>query len=287
MIQHRSPNTPPALRVLSLGGGVQSTVMALLAEEGRISPKPDYAIFADTGWEPNSVYDNIRWLESVVSYPIIHVSNGRSLLEDAQNGVNAQGKPWLTLPVYLADKEGKELGINWRQCTKNYKLDPIRKAVQALLGVEPRKNISAETNVEMWLGITTDEAMRIKPSRNWWINNRYPLVTDYPMNRDDCQRWFSDRYPERELMRSACIGCPFRSSKSWLEIKAKEPEQFDQAVQLDNMIRSPEHNAGRMFRKQAFLHHRRVPLEEAITLDINEVQDRNHFINECEGHCGL
>ena len=266
---------------------MQSTVMALMAEEGHISPKPDYAVFADTGWEPNSVYDNINWLESVISYPIVRVSNGRSLLADVQNGVNAQGKPWLTLPVFLADREGKEAGINWRQCTKNYKLDPIRRAVQVLLGVEPRQNMSAETNVEMWLGISTDEAMRIKPSRNWWINNRYPLITDYPMNRDDCRRWFSDRYPERELMRSACIGCPFRSSSSWLEIKIKEPEQFEQAVQLDKMIRSPEHNAGRMFRKQAFLHHRRVPLEEAIKLDVDEVQDRNHFINECEGHCGL
>ena len=266
---------------------MQSTVMALLAEEGHISPKPDYAVFADTGWEPEAVYDNIAWLESIISYPIIRVSNGRSLLDDVKDGVNAQGKPWLTLPVYLADREGKEAGINWRQCTKNYKLDPIRKAVQALLGVEPRQNISAETNVEMWLGITIDEAMRIKPSRNWWIHNRYPLITDYPMNRDDCRRWFAETYPERDLMRSACIGCPFRSSSSWVEIKVKEPKQFEQAVQLDKMIRSPEHNAGKMFRKQAFLHHRRIPLEEAIKLDINEVQEKNHFINECEGHCGL
>ena len=42
-----------ALKVLSLGAGVQSTVMALMAERGAygLSP-PDFAIFADTGWEP-------------------------------------------------------------------------------------------------------------------------------------------------------------------------------------------------------------------------------------------
>ena len=38
-------------RVLSLGAGVQSTVLALMAERGEFGlPKPDIAIFADTQW---------------------------------------------------------------------------------------------------------------------------------------------------------------------------------------------------------------------------------------------
>lgn len=275
------------MRVLSLGGGVQSTVMCLLAEDGVFQNRPDCAIFADTGWEPQSVYDNIEWLESQVSFPIHKISNGRSLFEDAANGVNAQGHSWLTLPVYLADRQGNAAGINWRQCTKNYKLDPIRRKVQELLGVRPRQALSGETTVEMWLGITTDEAMRIKPSRNWWIQHRYPLVNDLPMNREQCAQWFAERYPGRKLSRSACIGCPFRSSASWLEIMETEPEQFAQTALLDGMIRSPEHNAGRMFRKLAYLHHRRIPLEEALRLDAQERRDSNPFINECEGHCGL
>ena len=261
--------------------------MCLLAEDGAFHAKPDCAIFADTGWEPESVYDNIQWLESQVSFPIYKISNGRNLFDDVTNGVNAQGHPWLTLPVYLADREGNAAGINWRQCTKNYKLDPIRRTVQDLLGVEPRQGLSGQTAVEMWLGITTDEAMRIKPSRNWWIQHRYPLVNDLPMSREQCQQWFAEKYPDRRLTRSACIGCPFRSSASWLEVMENEPEQFEQAVQLDGMIRSPEHNAGRMFRKLAYLHHRRIPLEEAVRLDFQDRRESNQFINECEGHCGL
>lgn len=42
----------PRLRVLSLGAGVQSTTLALMAAHGEIGPMPDCAIFADTGWEP-------------------------------------------------------------------------------------------------------------------------------------------------------------------------------------------------------------------------------------------
>ena len=37
------------LRVISLGAGVQSTTMALMAAHGEIGPMPDCAIFADTG----------------------------------------------------------------------------------------------------------------------------------------------------------------------------------------------------------------------------------------------
>ena len=54
----------PALRVISLGAGVQSTTMALLAAHGEIQPMPDAAIFADTGWEPAAVYRHLEWLTS-------------------------------------------------------------------------------------------------------------------------------------------------------------------------------------------------------------------------------
>ncbi len=56
----------PTLRVLSLGAGVQSTTMALLALENAL-PKPDYAIFADTGWEPKRVYEHLDRLTEVLA----------------------------------------------------------------------------------------------------------------------------------------------------------------------------------------------------------------------------
>jgi len=37
------------LRALSLGAGVQSTTLALMAAHGEVGPMPDCAIFADTG----------------------------------------------------------------------------------------------------------------------------------------------------------------------------------------------------------------------------------------------
>ena len=65
----------PKLRILSLGAGVQSSTMALMANEGAFGPLPDYAIFADTGWEPKKVYDHLKWLESQLSYPVVITKN--------------------------------------------------------------------------------------------------------------------------------------------------------------------------------------------------------------------
>ena len=62
------PDSPFALRIISLGAGVQSSTMALLAADGSIKPRPDCAIFADTGWEPRGVYDHLAWLETQLPF---------------------------------------------------------------------------------------------------------------------------------------------------------------------------------------------------------------------------
>jgi len=66
--------SPPSirLRVLSLGAGVQSTALALMAAHGEVGPMPDCAIFSDTGWEPAAVYEHLARLRSgnVLPFPV-------------------------------------------------------------------------------------------------------------------------------------------------------------------------------------------------------------------------
>lgn len=50
------------LHIISLGAGVQSSTLALMAAHGEITPLPSAAIFADTQAEPADVY---KWLELV------------------------------------------------------------------------------------------------------------------------------------------------------------------------------------------------------------------------------
>ena len=53
------------MNIISLGAGVQSSTMALMAKHGEIKPMPDCAIFADTQAEPKKVYDWLDWLENL------------------------------------------------------------------------------------------------------------------------------------------------------------------------------------------------------------------------------
>lgn len=57
-------SSPPTIRTFSCGAGVQSTAIALLMRDGRL-PLVDHVIFADTGWEPASVYGQVDRLAAV------------------------------------------------------------------------------------------------------------------------------------------------------------------------------------------------------------------------------
>ena len=276
--------TSLSLTVISLGGGVQSSVMALMASGGALGPMPDCAIFADTHWEPPGIYTHLEWLAGNLAFPLHVVDNGRSLREDAKALTNHSGnRNFVDLPVYLNGSHGQGDGMGRRQCTEHYKIAPVRRKIRTLLGLTKGQRVPSATAVELWLGISTDEAIRMKPSRDRWIQNRYPLI-EAGMSRRDCMDWWDARY-DRPLERSACIGCPYQSRRRWVETKRRWPELFAEAVEIDANMRSRL-----AFAKEPYLHPRRIPLDQAVSRD--EAQqghdgERDGFGNECEGHCGL
>ena len=102
-------NNAPSIRSLSLGAGVQSTVLALMADRGEYGlTKPDVAIFADTGWEPPSVYEHLDWLRTQISYEIVRVSAG-NIRDNMLNGVNTDGNNYLTIPAFIINPDGTPL----------------------------------------------------------------------------------------------------------------------------------------------------------------------------------
>ena len=277
-------SAPPTLTVISLGGGVQSSVMALMASQGAFDRIPDCAIFADTHWEPPSVYEHVAWLEGQLSFPVHVVDNGRSLRDDVKALVNHSGSQgYVDIPVFLKGNGGESDGIGRRQCTTNYKIRPIKRKIRELLGMKPGQRVPSNTTVEMWLGISTDEALRMRDSRDRWMRNRYPLI-EAGMSRRDCIDWWQARY-DRPLERSACVACPFQSRHRWVETKRRWPELFAEAVQIDASIRE-----GLAYVKEPYLHPTRTPLAHAVALDEAQPVDGGQadgFGNECEGHCGV
>jgi len=286
-----SADTAYVYRALSLGAGVQSSVLALLLSQSdpRLIdlgyPKPDIAIFADTGWEPEYVYVHLAWLEDQLSYPLIRVSSG-DLKTNLQNGRTASGHRFVDVPLFLIDETGKK-GMLRRQCTNHYKIQPIYRKVRTLAGGQRGRPFPKDRHVEMWLGISVDEIGRMKPSRESWVDHRWPLV-DLGMTRQDCVDWFSSHHPERWLPRSACVICPYRSDEHWLELKRNEPHSYAEAVRFDLWLRNSTTNPIRtLLDGRPYLHSSRRPLGSIIEQRENTPESTNHFNGECEGLCGV
>ena len=91
------------LNILSLGAGVQSSTMALMAAKGELTPMPDCAIFADTGAEPWHVYDQLDYIQELVPFPVYTVMEEggleKSLFESLKDGKDKKGR-FASAPFY-------------------------------------------------------------------------------------------------------------------------------------------------------------------------------------------
>ena len=267
------------LKVISLGAGVQSTVLTLQAFNGDYGAPPDAVIFADTLWESEATYEHLAWLETQLPIPVTRVGIGRSLRDDTlMQTAHGTADNRVDIPVYLAGPRGT--GMGWRQCTTNYKLTPIRQEVRRLLGLTSRQRAKPDS-AEMWLGISVDEAHRMSDSKVKWLRNRYPLV-EVRLSRANCAAWFEQHYPGRLLPPSACLGCPFQSRHRWVTTKHSYPAAYQDLVHIDAELRN-----GKLKLDGAYLHPSRKPLEEAVATDAQQSSMFDDaFGNECEGLCG-
>jgi hypothetical protein len=248
------------LRVLSLGAGVQSSTLALMMAHGEVEPV-HCAIFADTQWEPRAVYDWLAWLEQRVPFPVHRVSEG-NLRAAVMRQVNAKGGRFGSVPWHMPGAMGR------RQCTREYKLDPLRRKMRELVG--------KRGHVQVCIGISVDEAHRMKPARNLWQHHTWPLI-DLRMTRADCLVWM-ERHGYPRPPKSSCLGCPYHSDDQWQAIKAV-PEEWADVVAVDRAIRTVPKK-----RLQQFMHRSCRPIDEVQFT--NEAQV-DLFGNECEGLCGV
>lgn len=265
------------LRVLSLGAGVQSTTIALMVAKGELESL-DAAIFADTQWEPAAVYSHLAWLTPLLPFPV-HIVSAGNIRENILARRNATGGHFATVPWFVTNPDGSK-GMGKRQCTSDYKLTPIMHKVRDLLGVDRRARIRPDA-VEQWVGISTDEASRMKPSRQRYIKVRWPLI-ERNMSRHNCLHWL-ERHGYPTPPKSACVGCPFHDQKTWQRMRDQSPAEFADAVAIDEALRQGD---ARGMRGQEYMHSARIPLRLAVELK-NQPEHPNLFENECEGMCGV
>lgn len=246
--------------VWSYGGGTQSIAIAILIAQNKL-PKPDLIIMADTGREATEtweyMFNHVLPLLQSIDLTIEIAPHDLSKV-DLYKGTG--DKNALLIPAFT--EHGKLSNF----CSHEWKLRVVRRYIRS-------KGIQECVN---WLGMSTDEVERLKPSDVQWCQTHWPLCFDVPMSRVECKQLILN-YGWPEPPKSSCWMCPHRRNKQWLRLKMYYPQDFEKAVQLDKTIRANDTKGG------VWLHNSHKPLDE---IDFTLEEDNYDSILGCEsGFC--
>lgn len=283
------PPPPTQYNVLNLGAGVQSSCLALMAEHGEITPKPDFGVFADTQAEPKGVYDWLDWLEGQLSFPIYRVTKGdltadslevREISRGENKGVSHIKR---IIPAFGLLPNGEKTAAIGRSCTADYKVKAIIDCIKENCGI---KRGQKDVTVTQWIGISWDELQRMKDATHKFTQHRWPLI-ERRMTRAMCKKWMRD-HGHPEPPRSACYYCPFHSDEEWRRLRDNDSEHFKKAVEFDKLLRQKHRDHNPTLRMEVYLHNSCKPLGE-IDFDSDEQKGQQvwDFQAECEGMCGV
>ena len=89
------------------------------------------------------------------------------------------------IPAVTVENQTLEKGVAKRQCTKEWKIAPLRRFARSIIGK------TSPDCVEMWMGISLDEWQRMRDSGTQYIKNVYPLV-DQRLSRSYCVAWLEE-----------------------------------------------------------------------------------------------
>jgi len=251
-----------------------------MAAVGAVTPLPDAAIFADTQAEPASVYRWLDWIEQELPFPVHRVTRGdlaqtALTIRTRRAGVGQWTKS--LIPAFTLEPNGT-CGHMRRTCTYDYKVTVLLKAQRRLAAVRRGQKSCTVTS---WMGISLDEAQRMKDSREPWVQHRYPLI-ERGLTRDACLAWMrASGYPRPP--RSACVFCPFHHDQEWIRLRDEEPDEFARAVAFERELQATKAQTDNM-RGVPYLHSSRVPLDRVV---FKNGHGKRSWGNECEGMCGI
>lgn len=273
--------------IVSFGGGVQSTAIALMVLQGKL-PRPDIWLFADTGDEPELVYPHVaKWKsrieEAGMRFEVLHRRpDQQSLSEHVIDRIENHKSTSINSPPFFVDcADGGRMPLR-RRCTYEYKvrvLDVFTKAWAAV----PRGYKGPEPLVSKWMGISYDEIQRSRISQEPWFEFHYPLIERH-IRRADCIKMLADA---GELApRSACVYCPFHSDAEWRRVKSR-PTDWAAAVAFERKVHQLW-DEGKMthLNSRPTLHRSGVPIDE---IDFTDRQESlfGDMDEECWGVCGV
>ena len=237
---------------LSLGWGVQSWTIAAMMALGEL-PRADYLVHADTTHERQATYEFAeQWTPWLGEHglDVVTVTGTRTdVVEYWQKEA-----PGVMIPAFTDNLAGDAGQVN-RQCTYEWKISAVRRYMSTKLAERGLKKTPAVTATV--LGISWDEALRIRDSDVKYNVNEYPLV-DARIRRSDCVAWLEAKGLPVPV-KSSCVFCPYQSKVSWERLARANGPDWDKAVRVDEAIRNKRDNF------ELFVHPSRRPLPEAVS----------------------
>lgn len=190
--------------IVSYGGGINSTALIVLLVKKKFPL--DYVVFSDTGDEMPETYEYLDIMERYLKRRNIPFEIVKNRKKEA-----------------LSDKCLRREVIPsqvWRWCTRDFKVIPIHAFYRKL-----------QSHVYQYMGIDYGEVHRMKPAREDYVTNLYPLI-DYKINREECINLIKKaRLPIP--VKSGCYFCPYNNMERWSDIHKKHPDLFKYSMKIE------------------------------------------------------
>ena len=217
--------------ILSFGAGVNTVALMVMLVRER-APL-DGVVFADTGGETPDTYESVEVAQTYleehqVPFTVVRARRGETDLYGT------------------AFRRRVIPSVQWRWCTRDFKVNPIHQYYRGLGG-----------HVNQYVGIAYDEIHRMRNSRVDYVTNLYPLI-DNRLTRQDCIDLIIDAglpVPEK----SGCYFCPFNSTERWRRLLERHPDLFERAIALEE---NSKHFPSQRLTDQVFRERDRVTLRE-------------------------
>ena len=213
-------------QVWSSGGGTQSAGIAALIYTGQL--KPDIAIIVDTEREVTQTWDYhekvIKPALLSVGVEIHRVSKSKYATVDLWGGKDGDT---LLIPAFTTQTKSGKVGKLPTFCSNEWKARVVQRFCTELY---PKAK-----GFDIWLGISRDEADRMKTGIGKW-QYKHPLIDDgRMMSRQDCLKLVqSVGWPTPP--RSRCWMCPNQGLREWQDLEANHPADYKKALHFEEQI---------------------------------------------------
>ncbi|MFH8706558.1 phosphoadenosine phosphosulfate reductase [Streptomyces rubrogriseus] len=242
------------MKVISYGGGVQSTALLVLAARKEIDFRT--FLFANVGDDSEHPATLAYVREIAIPYAAragieVHELKRRrrdGTTETLMQRLNRPDTRSIPIPVRMANGAPGR-----RNCTADFKIKVIGRWLR-------EHGATADHPAAVGIGISLDEIHRANRRRSESYELiEYPLL-DLGIRRDDCERIIAEAglpVPPK----SSCFFCPFRTVDAWRHQRRHEPELFAQSVRLEETINRRRAALGR---DDVYLTRFGIPLTQAI-----------------------